>query len=72
MFIEWRSLINLIGRVVSDYNKQFVAKVTQMPNFLEQLVAEWYEFRGYFVWRNINVGPRPKGGFESEPEGHEI
>jgi hypothetical protein len=33
---------------------------------LEQLVAEWYEFRGYFVRRNINVGPRPKGGFESE------
>lgn len=37
-----------------------------MPNFLEQLVAEWYEFRGYFVRRNINVGPRSKGGFESE------
>ena len=37
-----------------------------MPNFLEQLVAEWYEFRGYFVRRNINVGPRPEGGFESE------
>ena len=37
-----------------------------MPNFLEQLVAEWYEFRGYFVRRNINVGPRLKGGFESE------
>jgi hypothetical protein len=37
-----------------------------MPNFLEQLVAEWYEFRGYFVRRNINVGPRARGGFESE------
>ena len=37
-----------------------------MPNFLEQLVAEWFEFRGYFVRRNIYVGPRPKGGFESE------
>jgi hypothetical protein len=37
-----------------------------VPNFLEQLVAEGCEFRGYFVRRNINVGPRPKGGFESE------
>jgi hypothetical protein len=37
-----------------------------MPNFLEQLVAEWYEFRGYFVRRNVNVGKRLKGGFESE------
>lgn len=37
-----------------------------MPNFLEQLVAEWYEFQGYFVRRNIKVGPRKQGGFESE------
>lgn len=37
-----------------------------MINFLEQLVAEWYEFRGYFVRRNVRVGPRPKGGHESE------
>ena len=36
-----------------------------MANFLEQLVAEWYEFRGYFVRRNINVGPRARGS-ESE------
>ena len=37
-----------------------------MPNFLEQLIAEWYEFRGYFVRRNINVGKRAKGGYECE------
>jgi hypothetical protein len=37
-----------------------------MPNFLEQLVAEWYEFRGYFVRRNVMVGPRLNGGYESE------
>ena len=38
-----------------------------MPtNFLEQLVAEWYEYRGYFVRRNIKVGRRAAGGFESE------
>jgi len=35
-------------------------------NFLEQLVAEWYEYRGFLVRRNINVGPRPKGGHEGE------
>ncbi len=38
-----------------------------MPNnFLEQLVAEWYEYKGYFVRRNIAVGKRRKGGYECE------
>jgi hypothetical protein len=38
-----------------------------MPNnFLEQLVAEWYEYKGYFVRRNIAVGKRGKGGYECE------
>jgi hypothetical protein len=38
-----------------------------MPgNHLEQLVGEWYEFRGYFVRRNIPVARRPKGGFDGE------
>jgi hypothetical protein len=37
-----------------------------MPNFLEQLVAEWYEFQGYFVRRNVKVGKRPNGGYDSE------
>jgi hypothetical protein len=32
-----------------------------MPsNHLEQLVAEWYEYQGYFVRRNIFVGKLPK------------
>lgn len=35
-------------------------------NHLEQLVAEWYEFRGYFVRRNVQVGRRPNGGYECE------
>lgn len=35
-------------------------------NHLEQLVAEWYEFRGYFVRRNVRVGKRAKGGHECE------
>jgi len=35
-------------------------------NHLESLVAEWYELRGYFVCRNVQVGKRPKGGYECE------
>ena len=35
-------------------------------NHLEQLVAEWYEYRGYFVRRNVLVGKRAKGGYECE------
>ena len=35
-------------------------------NHLESLVAEWYEFRGYFIRRNVRVGKLPAGGFESE------
>ena len=35
-------------------------------NFLEQLVAEWYEYRGYFVRRNVPVGRRTRGGYECE------
>lgn len=37
-----------------------------MINFLEELVAEWYEFQGYFVRRNVRVGHRPGGGWISE------
>jgi hypothetical protein len=35
-------------------------------NFLEQLVAEWYEYRGYFVRRNVPVGRRSNGSHEVE------
>ncbi|MCZ8129881.1 MAG: hypothetical protein O9284_01070 [Steroidobacteraceae bacterium] len=35
-------------------------------NFLEQLCAEWLEYCGYFVRRNVHVGKRPQGGFECE------
>lgn len=35
-------------------------------NFLEQLAAEWYEFNGYFVRRNIFVGKLVAGGHECE------
>lgn len=35
-------------------------------NYLEQLVAEWYEFNGYFVRKNVRVGPRAMGGHEGE------
>jgi len=35
-------------------------------NFLEQLVAEWYAFQGYFVRTNIKFGKRAKGGYSGE------
>jgi hypothetical protein len=47
-------------------------------NHLEQLVAEWLQYNGYFVRVSVPVGARPKGGFEGEldvvavhlPRGH--
>ena len=35
-------------------------------NYLEQLVAEWYEYQGYFVRRNVLVGKLAAGGHEGE------
>lgn len=35
-------------------------------NYLEQLIAEWYEYKGYFVRRNVPVAKRPKGGYDCE------
>jgi hypothetical protein len=35
-------------------------------NFLEQLVAEWYEYEGYFVRSNVRARKRPKGGWDAE------
>jgi hypothetical protein len=38
-----------------------------MPtNFMEELVAEWLEYRGYIVKRNERVGRRAAGGHEGE------
>ena len=38
-----------------------------MPlNHLEQIVAEWLEYRGFFVRRNVKVGKRDRGGYEGE------
>lgn len=35
-------------------------------NHLEQLLAEWYEFQGYYLRRNIFVGKLPRGGYACE------
>jgi hypothetical protein len=35
-------------------------------NYLEQLAAEWYEYRGFFVRRQLMVGQKPSGGYEGE------
>lgn len=37
-----------------------------MSNHLEDLVAEWLEFNGYFVRKSVLVGRRERGGFEGE------
>lgn len=37
-----------------------------MPNYLEALTREWYEYQGYFVRQNVFVGKRPQGGYECE------
>lgn len=38
----------------------------EVPNFLEQLVAEYFEYQGFFVRRNVMVGRRARGGYECE------
>jgi len=35
-------------------------------NFLEQLLAEWYEYTGYFVRSNVRARKRSKGGWDAE------
>jgi len=35
-------------------------------NFIEELIAEWYEYKGYFVRRNVRVGKRVRGGHDGE------
>lgn len=35
-------------------------------NFLEQLLREWYEYKGYFVRNNVLVGKLDKGGYATE------
>lgn len=35
-------------------------------NYLEELVAEWYEYNGFFIRRNIKVGKLEKGGYAGE------
>jgi len=35
-------------------------------NFLEQLLAEWYQYKGYYVRQNIRIGKRNNGGYAGE------
>jgi hypothetical protein len=35
-------------------------------NFLEEFIAEWYEYQGYFVRKNIKARKRLKGGYDAE------
>jgi len=35
-------------------------------NFLEQIISEWYTYRGYFVRTNIKFGKLSHGGWKGE------
>ncbi len=35
-------------------------------NFSEELLFEYYEFKGYHVKRNIKIGKKNKGGYGGE------
>jgi hypothetical protein len=35
-------------------------------NLLEEILSEWFEFKGYFVKRNVRVGLLEKGGYQTE------
>lgn len=35
-------------------------------NHLEKLIAEFYEYQGYFIRRNVKVGLRKEGGHDGE------
>jgi hypothetical protein len=35
-------------------------------NFLEQLTAEWYSYKGYFVRTNVKINKRTQGGWDNE------
>ncbi len=35
-------------------------------NHLEALTAEFLELSGYFVRKNVQVAPRPRGGYDGE------
>lgn len=35
-------------------------------NFLEELAAEWYRYKGFLTVTNLRFGPRAKGGYEGE------
>lgn len=40
--------------------------VVYVMNFLEELVAEWYDYRGFFVKTNIHTKKLSTGGYEGE------
>ncbi len=35
-------------------------------NFLEQIISEWYAYKGYFVRMNIKFGKLSHGGWKGE------
>lgn len=57
---------NLVWICLVGFSRNFDERQNMAANYLEQLIAEWYEYQGYFVRRNVLVGKRAKGGYECE------
>ena len=55
-----------VSRPPSLTPERWAKDSTMSLNHLEQILAEWLEYRGYFVRRNIKVGKRERGGYEGE------
>lgn len=51
------------GSTVGDVSDRLQAAPL---NHFEQLAAEWLQYNGYFVRVGVQVGPRPRGGYEGE------
>jgi len=47
-------------------NRRSRRRVHVRTNFLEQLLAEWYEHLGYFLRRNVKIEKLAQGGYGGE------
>lgn len=63
-----RLLLGLVDGIQLNKSRAFKAIFGGeiFMNFLEQLIAEWYAFNGYFVRTNVKFGKREKGGYKGE------
>src|SRR5690349_15476466 len=46
--------------------KKIINKNPIFMNFLENLIAQWYQYNGYYIRQNVRIGKRIKGGYDGE------